>query len=97
MNVPDRLTSLGRRRGSLALMTEESKLLEGLVCEGCGALHSGGISRGLLVLEADQEFPWRLWLLSDGWTESDEDSKGPIAACERCQAIPAVRGLRWEP
>ena len=88
----DRLAEYSGERGSMVLVTERRKALGAMSCEVCNIRHPGGIARGVVIDERGGDTPWLLWMLSDGWSQSDH---GQIAACPVHQSDPLVRIMRF--
>jgi hypothetical protein len=94
----DVLATMAAERGSMVLVTERTREVGPMICEGCDARHPGGRAHGVIVQEHDAtDAHWRLWVLPDGFSVSDESAKGPMASCPSCQAVPVVRVLRFAP
>jgi hypothetical protein len=79
-----------------AMVTQSHKVLGPLQCEVCDATTPGGVAVGVIVFEIAQTHPWILWVLPNGFSESDSDSKGPIAVCAAHQSHPAGREMRFD-
>jgi hypothetical protein len=88
----DRLAEYSGERGSMVLVTERRKALGVMTCEVCNAGHPGGIARGVVLDEPGGDTPWLLWMLTDGWSQSDH---GQIAACSAHQLDPLLRIMRF--
>jgi hypothetical protein len=88
----DRLAIFSGERGSMVLVTERRQAIADLECEFCNAKHPGGIARGVVLDEPGGDTPWLLWMLSDGWSQSDHDS---MTACPLHQSDPLMRELRF--
>jgi hypothetical protein len=88
----DRLAEFSGPRGSMVLVTEKRRNIGPLTCEGCGELHAGGIARGVVLDEPGGCTPWLLWMLGDGWSQSDH---GAMAACPEHQSDPLLKKMRF--
>ena len=88
----DRLSAYGGARGSMVLVTERRKALKAMTCEVCNSAHAGGIARGVVLDEPGVDTPWLLWMLPDGWSESDH---GEMAACPEHQSDPLLKTIRF--
>jgi hypothetical protein len=88
----DRLAEYSGERGSMVLVTERRKVLGAMTCEVCHASHSGGIARGVLLDEPGGDTPWLLWVIADGWSQSDH---GQIAACPAPRSDLLLRIMRF--
>ena len=88
----DRLAVYGGDRGSMVLVTERRKALGTLTCEVCRATHLGGLALGVVLDEPRGDTPWLLWMLADGWSQSDH---GQMAACPTHQTDPLLRIMRF--
>lgn len=88
----DRLAKYSGARGSMVLVTERRQATGPMTCEVCNAQHAGGVARGVVLDEPGQETPWLLWMLADGWSESDH---GSMAACPQHQSDPLLKTLRF--
>jgi hypothetical protein len=64
-----------------------------MTCEVCQATHAGGIARGIVLDEPHSDTPWLLWMLADGWSQSDH---GAMAACSTDQSDPLLRIIRFD-
>jgi hypothetical protein len=89
----DRVAEYSAERGSMVLVTERRKALEAMTCEICQATHVGGIARGVVLDEPGGDTPWLLWMLADGWSQSDH---GAMAACPTHQSDPLLRIMRFD-
>jgi len=92
LNRRDRLAEYSGERGSMVLVTERRKALEAMTCEVCNASHPGGMARGVVLDEPGGDTPWLLWMLADGWSQSDHVK---IAACPAHQSDPLLRIMRF--
>jgi len=88
----DRLSAYSGERGSMVLVTERRKRLGATTCEVCHATHLGGIARGVVLDEPGGDTPWLLWMLADGWSQSDH---GEMVACSAHQSDPLLRIMRF--
>jgi hypothetical protein len=75
------------------LVTERRKALGAVTCEVCNAVHPGGIARGVVLDEPGGDTPWHLWMLADGWSQSDHDK---MAACPSHRSDPLLKTLRFD-
>jgi hypothetical protein len=88
----DRLAEYSGERGSMVLVTERRKALGAMTCEICNASHPGGIARGVVLDEPGGDTPWLLWMLANGWSQSDHVQ---IAACPAHQSDSLLRVMRF--
>jgi len=88
----DRLAPYSGERGSMVLVTERRQAIGPLTCETCNERHSGGIARGVVLDEPGGDTPWLLWILADGWSQSDH---GRMAACPEHQSDPLLKTMRF--
>jgi len=88
----DRLAEYSGERGSMVLVTERRKALAVMACEVCNASHPGGIARGVVLDEPGGDTPWLIWMLPDGWSQSDH---GLITACPAHQSDSLLRVMRF--
>ena len=71
----------------LELYTKE---LSNVVCETCGLSNEGGAARAVSVTEDGEDTSWVLWLLPNGWSESDF---GELGSCPEHQTLQSVLAL----
>lgn len=76
----------------MVLVTERRKALLAMTCEVCHAKHSGGIARGVVLDEPGGDTPWLLWMLADGWSQSDH---GAMTVCSTHQSDPLLSIIRF--
>jgi hypothetical protein len=88
----DRLAQFSGQRGSLVLVTERRRNLGPITCEVCSGSNIGGVARGVVLDEGDDSTPWLLWMLNDGWSESDHSA---IAVCPEHQRDPLLKQMRF--
>jgi hypothetical protein len=88
----DRLAQFSGPRGSMVLVTERRRKIGPLTCEVCSDRNPGGIARGVVLDEPDVCTPWLLWILGDGWSESEHSA---IAACPEHQSNPLLKTMRF--
>lgn len=88
----DRLAKYSGQRGSMVLVTERRLALGPMTCEVCNVPSPGGIARGVVLDEPGGDTPWLLWMLGDGFSQSDQ---GEIAACSEHQSDPLLRVMRF--
>jgi hypothetical protein len=88
----ERLVHYSGERGSMVLVTERRKALGALTCEVCNASRVGGIARGVVLDEPAGDTAWLLWMLADGWSQSDHQE---MAACPEHQSDPLLKTIRF--
>jgi hypothetical protein len=79
----------------MILITERTRVLPEIQCEVCLTKRAVGVGRGVVVDERAVDSLWLIWVLSEGWSMSDESAGGPIAVCPEHQADPLIRLLRF--
>jgi len=88
----DRLAQYSGERGSMVLVTERRRALAPkMKCEVCSRVSEGGIARGV-VLDEPGVGTWLLWMVADGWSQSDH---GAMNACPEHQSDPLLRVMRF--
>jgi hypothetical protein len=92
LDLRNRLAAQDTDRGSMLLVTARQRMLLTLACEVCGARHSGGKARGVLLEEPGADTPWLLWVLCDGWSFADHSE---VVVCSDHQANKLLRILRF--
>jgi hypothetical protein len=88
----ERLDVFSGPRGSMVLVTERRRKIGPLTCEVCCDRNPGGIARGVVLDEPGGCTPWILWMLADGWSESDHSA---IATCPEHQCDPLLKTMRF--
>jgi len=88
----DRLAAYSGERGSMVLVTERRQAIGPLSCEVCNESHPSGIARGVVLDEPGGDTSWLLWMLPDGWSQSDH---GEMAVCPEHQSDPLLKTMRF--
>lgn len=79
----------------MALVTEAQKCVGPLQCEVCETRRHEGVAQGVVVQEENgSETPWLIWVMSDGWSTTDERA-GAIAVCPKHQQVKVLQLLRF--